>query len=132
MHETISEFLSKIHEKLRRLAATHINHAASVSPYDNRVFNGKWSRSPITIQETEQLAQKNRQNNKTNCKYLKDELVNGEMAAVYSVHDVSPQGVVDSQIWISKAKGLPLHQEDDVDKTHNSSRYEYGDVKPPI
>jgi hypothetical protein len=95
-------------------------------------FNGKWSPSPITMQETKQLEQKNLQNNKATCRYLNDEPVNGEMAAVYSVHDVSPKGVVDTKIWISKAKGLPLRQEDDVDKTHNSTRYEYGNVKPPI
>ena len=93
---------------------------------------GKWSPSPMTMQEMKQLGQKNVQTNKTTCRYLKDEAVNGEMAAVYSVHDVSPKGTVDSQIWISKAKGLPLRQEDDVDKTHNSTRYEYGNVKPPM
>jgi hypothetical protein len=46
--------------------------------------------------------------------------------------------VVDSQIWISRAKGLPLRQDMDIDvggkngKSHSSSRYEYGDVKPPM
>jgi hypothetical protein len=60
------------------------------------------------------------------------------MAAVYSTHDVSSKGVVDSQIWISRAKGLPLRQDMDIDvggkngKSHSSSRYEYGDVKPPM
>ena len=94
--------------------------------------DGKWSPSPITMQEMKELGQKNRQNNKTTCRYLNDEPVNGEMAAVYRVHDESPKGNVDSQIWISKARGLPLRQEDDVDKTHNSMRYEYGNVKPPM
>jgi hypothetical protein len=93
---------------------------------------GKWSASPMSMQEMKQLSQKNTQNNKTTCRYLKDEAVNGEMAAVYGVHDVSPKGAVDSQIWISKSKGLPLRQEDDIDKTHNSTRYEYGNVKPPM
>ena len=71
----------------------------------------------------------------TRCRYLKDELVAGEMAAVYSLKN---KGKVDSQIWISKAKGLPLRQEDDVDlgagkgKSHNSTRYEYGNIKPPM
>src|SRR5580704_6568149 len=39
-------------------------------------------------QEMKELDEKNRQNNKTTCRYLKDEPVNGEMAAVYSVHSV--------------------------------------------
>jgi hypothetical protein len=94
-------------------------------------FGGKWSLS-TTMQEMKELEQKNRQNSKATCRYLHDESVNGEMAAVYSVHSESPKGKVDSKIWISKAKGLPLRQEDDVDKVHNSMRYEYGNVKPPM
>jgi hypothetical protein len=93
---------------------------------------GKWGPSPISMQETKQLVQKNIQTNKTTCRYLKDEPVNGEMAAVYSVHEETPGSKSDSQIWISKAKGLPLRSEIDLgDKNHVSTRYEYGNVKPP-
>jgi hypothetical protein len=95
-------------------------------------FGGKWSPSPITMQETKELTQKNRQNSKATCRYLNDESVSGEMAAVYSVHEESPKGKVDSRVWISKAKGLPLRMETDVDKFHSSTRYEYGNVKPPM
>jgi hypothetical protein len=63
---------------------------------------------------------------------LKDELVNGEMAAVYSVHEVSPKSTSDSKTWISKAKGLPLRSDTDMEGSHISTRYEYGNVKPPI
>jgi hypothetical protein len=101
-------------------------------------INGKWSSVSMTPQELAELRQPKAHNDKATCKYLKDELVNGEMAAVYSSHDVSPKGVVDSQMWISKAKGLPLRVDVDIDvgggggKSHTSSRYEYGDVKPPM
>jgi hypothetical protein len=97
-------------------------------------INGKWSPGGTT-KDMEQLSQKKPQNSNATCRYLKDELVNGEMAAVYSLND---KGLVDSQIWISKAKGLPLRQEDDIDlgagkgKSHNSTRYEYGNIKPPM
>lgn len=94
-------------------------------------FNGKWSPSPITMQETKELAQKNEKTNKVTCQYLNDELVNGDMAAVYNVHEETPAGKVDSKIWISKAKGLLLREEIDLDKIHSSTRYEYGNVKPP-
>jgi hypothetical protein len=97
---------------------------------------GKWSIASTT-KEMEQLGEKNRQSGKVGtapCRYLKDELVNGEMAAVYSMSD-EPNKVY-SQIWISKAKGLPLRQEVDIgagnSKTHNSTRYDYGNIKPPI
>ena len=40
----------------------------------------------------------------------------------------------DSTTWISKAKGLPLHSDIDMEggKSHISTRYEYGNVKPPM
>jgi hypothetical protein len=96
-------------------------------------FGDKWSVSPVSLQEMKAMAQKNRQTNKTTCRYLKNEAVNGEVAAVYSMHDEGPKGKSDSQIWISKAKGLPLRSEVDLgDKNHVSTRYEYGNVKPPM
>ena len=81
-----------------------------------------------------QIAEKNRQNNKTTCRYLNDEPVNGEMTAVYSVHDVSPRATTDSKTWISKAKGLPLRSDIDMNggKSHISTRYEFDNVKAPI
>jgi hypothetical protein len=96
-------------------------------------YDGKWS-AGTTTKEIKEITEKNRQNNKTTCRYLKDEPVNGEMAAVYSVHEVSPRSTSDSKTWISKAKGLPLRSDIDMEggKSHISSRYEYGNVKPPM
>jgi hypothetical protein len=96
-------------------------------------YEGKWS-AGSTIQEMKQIAEKNRQTNKTTCRHLNDEPVNGEMTAVYSVHDVSPKATSDSKTWISKAKGLPLRSDTDMDggKSHISMRYEYSNVKPPM
>jgi len=97
--------------------------------------NGKWTLAD-SIKNVEQLEQKNRHNanSKDTCRYLKDELVNGEMAAVYSSHSETPKGKIDMQIWISKSKGLLLRQDTNSDegKVLNSSRYEYGNVKPPL
>jgi hypothetical protein len=96
-------------------------------------YNGKWS-AGSTTKEIKEMSQKNRQNNKTTCRYLKDEPVNGEMAVVYSVHEVSPRSTSDSTNWISKAKGLPLRSDIDMGggKSHISTRYEYDNVKPPM
>jgi len=94
--------------------------------------DGKWS-AGSTTKEIKEIAEKNRQNNKTTCRYLKDEPVNGEMAAVYSVHEVSPKSTSDSKTWIAKAKGLPLRSDIDLGGgSHISTRYEYGNVKPPM
>jgi hypothetical protein len=96
-------------------------------------IDGKWSPSPITMQEMKEMNQKNIHDNKTTCGYLRDELANGEAAAVYSVHNEGPRSKSDGQTWISKAKGWPLRSESDVNvKTHISMRYEYGNVKPPM
>jgi hypothetical protein len=96
-------------------------------------YDGKWS-SGSTTQEMNQLTEKNRKNNKTTCRYLNDELINGEITAVYSVHEVSPKATSDSKTWISKSKGLPLRSVTDLDagKNHISTRYEYGNVRPPM
>jgi hypothetical protein len=96
-------------------------------------FDGKWS-TGMTTKEMKEMSEKNRQTNKTTCHYLKDEPVNGETAAVYSVHDVAPKSISDSKTWISKAKGLPLRSDVDMEggKSHVSMRFEYGNVKPPM
>src|SRR5579862_3463683 len=99
--------------------------------------NGKWSSVKMTAEELADLRKPKARSDTATCKYVKDEALNGETAAVYSVHDVTSQGTVESQIWISKAKGLPLRQDMDISagssagKSHSSSRYEYGDVKAP-
>jgi hypothetical protein len=98
----------------------------------------KWTRGRITPQEILKQEQLNRQNSKYSCRYVKDEPVNGEAAALYSTHAENPDAKSDSQIWISKSRGLPLRQELDIDaggaagKTHYSVRYEFRSVKPPL
>jgi hypothetical protein len=98
-------------------------------------INGKWTLSD-SIKDLEQPAPVKAQNanSKDTCRYVKDEPVNGEMAALYSSHSETSKGKIDLQFWISKATGLPLRQETDSDggKALISTRYEYGNVKPPL
>jgi hypothetical protein len=102
---------------------------------------GKWSRSEWTPQRITKQEQENRKQSKSTCRYLRDESVNGETAAVYSTHsersDVVGHITSDGQVWISKSKGLPLRHEMDLDagdgiKHHHSTRYEYTNVQPPL
>jgi hypothetical protein len=102
-------------------------------------LGGKWVRSPLTTQQVMQKEEENRKASKTTCKYLGDEVVNGEAAAVYSTHSDRADMAVksDGQIWISKSKGLPLKNEIDITSdgstNHHSTRYEYANVQaPPI
>ena len=99
--------------------------------------NGQWIRSTITPQEMLQQEQENRKQNKATCRYLREESMNGEGAAVYSTHSETQDAKSDAQLWISKSKGLPLREELDIDvggklgKSHHSIRYEYRNVQPP-
>jgi hypothetical protein len=101
--------------------------------------SGKWSRSEWTLERIMKQEQENRQQSKYTCRYLRDESINGEAAAAYSMHAERshPEVKSDGQIWISKSKGLPLRHEMDLDagdgtKHHHSTRYEYTNVQPPI
>ena len=58
--------------------------------------------------------------------------LNGEMAALYNSHSETPKSKIDMQMWISKSKGLLLRQDMASGGVVNSSRYEYGNVKPPL
>ncbi len=100
------------------------------------LMNGKWSPSPLTLQESKDLVESNKKTAKTTCHYVRDDSVNGESAAIYSTHDITPHGTVDSQIWVSRRRGLILRQEIDIDtgnghKSHRSSRYDYSNVHTP-
>lgn len=101
--------------------------------------SGKWFRSEWTLQRVMKQEQENRQQSKFTCRYLRDESINGEPAAVYNTHfeRAHPEAKSDGQIWISKGKGLPLRDEMDIDagdgmKNHHSTHYEYTNVQPPM
>ncbi|MEO6922322.1 MAG: hypothetical protein ABI142_00715, partial [Bryocella sp.] len=70
------------------------------------------------------------------CQHLRDEAVNGEAAAVYSMSSISDDGDhSEGQIWISTSRNLPLKSEMDVgsgaEKRHTSIRYDYNNVQAP-
>src|SRR5260370_2037898 len=52
--------------------------------YDN--LRGKWARSQVTLERVKELEENNRRNSKYTCRYLRDESVDGEAAAVYGTH----------------------------------------------
>ena len=108
------------------------------SAYTKRA--GNWKRSQATVQQVKKLEEENIRSSKYTCRYLKDETVNGETAAVYSTHSEREDFGIksDGEIWISKSRGLPLRQEleimesgDKPEVNHHSMRYEYTNVQPP-
>jgi hypothetical protein len=99
---------------------------------------GAWRKSPLTLAELREQKVENRKTAKNvSCHYLRDEAVNGESAQVYSAHSENEDEKSDLTIWVSKARGLPLRQEQDIDvggaggKTHYSLRYDYRNVSAP-
>jgi hypothetical protein len=99
--------------------------------------DGQWVKSRITPQD---LADGKKQEAAQigSCTTLRDEAVNGEPATLYKVHSQTADDDIDTQIWISKVRGLPLKQVYDLDvhagapgKSHNEVRYEYMGVTVP-
>ncbi|MGC1782257.1 MAG: hypothetical protein WA708_07055 [Acidobacteriaceae bacterium] len=99
--------------------------------------NGKWSDKRMTEQDVKDMETSNRNTNeKASCQHVRDESVNGEIAAVYNSQSESQGQKHDLVIWISKSKGLILRSDLDVVTTkgakgHMSLRYEYSNVQKP-
>jgi hypothetical protein len=102
------------------------------------LMNGKWHPAPDTRKDMAEMKKEQEQKAKTStCKYVRDEAVNGEAAALYSTHDETEVGKIDSEIWVSKSKDLIVRQDIDIDvggaigKSKTSSRFEYNNVQAP-
>jgi hypothetical protein len=122
--ETLSGGKSRINESIYFNGVIYVN------------LNGKWIRSQMTTQDMLKKEQENIRTSTMTCRYLRDELVNGESAAIYVAHSENEYVKTDAQTWISKARGVPLRTDEDVDtgqgdKQHMSIRYEYGNVHAP-
>jgi hypothetical protein len=100
-------------------------------------MNGQWKRSPITTEDMRRQEEENVRTAKSmTCRYLRDEAVGGEAAAVYRSQVDNQDVKSDATVWISKRTGLPLKSENDLDtggndKQHLSIRYEYSNVAAP-
>ncbi len=96
---------------------------------------GVWRRSRMSTADMQKQQQENERDTKgMTCRYLRDEAVNGEAAAVYSSITKNENENATATIWVSKSRGVPLRIERDDnegDKSHLSIRYEYGAVQPP-
>jgi hypothetical protein len=101
-----------------------------------RVGN-KWITHPFDPKVMLRQEEENRKNGKATCQFMRNESTNGEAAALYSMQSESEDTKENAQVWISKSTGLPLREELDMDigdsggQTHDSTRYEYGNIQPP-
>jgi hypothetical protein len=101
------------------------------------LVNGKWRVSPITSKQRQEMRAEAERDPDTKCHALRDEAVNGEPATLYSLQRTTPDDKIDTRVWISKTRGVPLKEESDMDacgpagKSHRTTRYKYTNVQPP-
>jgi len=100
--------------------------------------HGKWMRIPVTSQDVVEQEKEKEEHAKSTCQFLRGESVNGQAATLYSLHREYDEITEDGEMWVSKDTGLPLRLEEDVDnrgnkvREHRSTRFEYGDIRPPM
>jgi hypothetical protein len=99
--------------KTGSIETIYLNDAAYV------MVGGPWQQGALSNKELIEEKKKSEQLNGAQCSAVRDEAVNGEPAILYKIHALTP--AVDSRIWISKSKGLPLKQIDDSEA--EGSRY---------
>ena len=95
--------------------------------------NGVWQSMPYSAQEMIDRATENAKKSKQTCRKVGVELVDGEATTIYSDHEETPRGGVDSRIWMSDSRGLPIkletHFESGVSFT---STVRYDNIQPPV
>lgn len=79
------------------------------------LLNGKWQSVPESPQAMLQREEDNEEHSKSNCRLLREEIVDGVSTRVYSEHTETGDAKSDGLIWIAKGTGLPLRQRIDVD-----------------
>lgn len=100
--------------------------------------HGKWMESHVSTQDVLEQEKENEKNGKSNCQFVRSESANGVSASLYHIQRETEDFKEDSQIWISKARGVPLREEQDIDvggslgKQHNSTHFEYSNIQPPM
>lgn len=118
--------------KTRSSQTIYLNHSTYVQ------VNGQWRSSPLTQQEVLEMKKEQQdKNSSATCRAVRDESVNGESAVLYSLRQETPDAKIDSQIWLSKSRGVPLKTEIEMDiggkfgKSHRIMRFEYTNVQAP-
>lgn len=88
-------------------------------------------------QQVDEMRQAFKTANQT-CQHVRDEDVGAEPTALYSTRYKQEGGITaNSQIWISKTRGLPVKQTMDMDvggklgKSHTDARIDYTNVQAP-
>lgn len=94
--------------------------------------NGAWVSSPYSTQDTIDSMTAASKKSKMTCQKVGSETVNGEAATLYADREESKTNTVESRIWISDARGLPLKIESNLGKGASTAQtIRYDGVQPP-
>jgi hypothetical protein len=107
---------------------------------DDGIFiqvKGRWTRT-TSVKAMRQQQEENQRDpkSKMSCRYLRDEAVGGETAAVYHAQSEDEGGKTASTMWVSKRTGLPLKSDTNIDTgnkepLHMVMSYDYANVHAP-
>lgn len=96
-----------------------------------------WKLSPLSPQDNQTRSDENLHNAKSYvCQRLTDGSIAGVAVTFYQTRTENDGTIVESKIALSKASGLAVEVDNDIDsgggsKSHYSSRYTYTDIKAP-
>jgi len=101
--------------------------------------SGQWRKSTMTPQQALQMEKEALADPKRDtCRYVGEETVDGEPAALFSTAKEDDGGKSEGRIWISKRRGLPLRQQihlsvggGKVGESQMTTRYTYDNIQPP-
>ena len=93
---------------------------------------GKWQSMPFSAEETISTAKQKMAESTHTCQQVGSETVNGEGATIYSEH-ADKAGGVESRVWISDSRGLPLKVEVKVPSgaMTQTMEYHYDNIQAP-
>jgi hypothetical protein len=98
---------------------------------------GKWIGKPFSPAAEIMQEAAHAKSEKSTCRLVRDETVEGVAASQYSVQTKADYGSSDAKLWVAKATGLPVREEIKLDqakvpgKTHIEVRFVYVGVAPP-
>jgi len=110
---------------------------------DGKVYvlaNGRWTLSPTSAVELADSQRRSRRHATLACRPAGKEKVGDRLAVIYTTTRSTGDSKTDARLWIDKASGLLLKQEEDLsavgentnnNTVHRSTRYEYGNVTAP-
>lgn len=106
---------------------------------DGKVYvltKGRWTLSPVSAVQMRETQRQSRKHATLSCKLAGEQTLEDRPVVVYTSSQRTSDSRVESKLWIDKASGLLLKQEEDMtasdeNTVHRSVRYDYGNVTAP-